>query len=908
LDQLVADVTASNSRVLVLRGEAGVGKTALIDHLASAADGCRVLRATGVESEMELAFAGLHQLCSPMLRRIDHLPAPQRDALGTAFGQIAGQAADRFLVGLAVLSLLGDVAESKPLLCIVDDAQWLDQVSAQILAFVARRLLAEPVGLVFAVREPTDAFAGLPHLSIPGLGAADARALLESVSPGRLDEPVRDRIVAEARGNPLALLELPRGLTAAELAGGFARPDARPLMTQMERSFVRRVQSLPAPTQQLLVLAAAEPTGDAALLGRASRQLGVGSAAQAPAEAEGLIEFGTPVRFRHPLVRSAAYRSATPAARREAHRALAEATDPEVDPDRRVWHLAQAAAEPDEEVAAGLERSADRARRRGGAAAAAAFLTRAAELTADPSRLGARTLAAARAKFEAADADGAQALLTAAGTTQLDELQRAELGRLRAQVVYSRSRGSEAPPLLLQAANDLAPLDGPLARETYLEALGAAIFAGRLGTVPLPEVAAAASAALPDATGRLPTDLLLGAVARRFTDDHATSASPIRDTLGVLRAHIGEGHEDALHWLWLAWLLAGDAWDDDAWEEFATHAVASAREIGALGELPLALTYRASAHIHAGDFGQAAALLDESDSLTAAIGSPPLRAITLLFAAWRGDEPSTIDLLAGAMENAIARGEGRAHGNAGWVTAVLYNGLGRYAEALAGARRACEFDDLGLCGFALVELVEAAVHCGELDAAADALNRLERSTLASGTDWALGMLARSRALLASGDDADALYREAIERLARTRIVVHHARAHLVYGEWLRRHDRRRESRTHLRAAFDTFHSIGAAAFAERADRELRAAGETVRKRAATGREELTAQESQIARLAAQGRTNVEIGSELFISARTVEYHLSKVYPKLGITTRRGLRGALGRFDRTGSGPSAPTRR
>jgi DNA-binding CsgD family transcriptional regulator len=846
---------------------------------------------------MELAFGGLHQLCAPMLSGIDHLPAPQRDALGTAFGLIAGQAADRFLVGLAVLSLLGEAADKEPLVCLVDDAQWLDQVTAQILAFVSRRLLAESVGLVFAVREPSDALAGLPERSIAGLGVVDARNLLELVSPGRLDERVRDRIVSEARGNPLALLELPRGRTAAELAGGFARPDAGPMASQLERSFVRRVQSLPLPTQRLLLVAAAEPAGDSAVLWRAVQRLGIEPGAAAPAEADGLIEFGAQVRFRHPLVRSASYRSGNHADRRAAHHALAQVTDLQSDPDRRAWHLAQATSEPDEAVAVALEQSADRARRRGGVAAAAAFLARAFELTADPDLRGTRALAAARSKFEAADPDAAEAFLEQAELTRLDDVQDAELARLRAQVVYSRSRGNEAPPLLLEAANRLATLDGVLARETYLEALGAAVFAGRLGTVTLQQIADAAHEVFPDPSSGVLTDQLLVAVARRFVDDPATSAAPIRDALHVLRHHVVEGDDGSLRWLWLAWLLAGDSWDDDTWEQLAERAVIAARETGALGVLPLALTYRASNHLHAGEFVLAGTLLDESHTLAEAVGAPPLKAVTLLYSAWRGDEASTVDLMAWGMDNAITRGEGRAIGGAGWVMAVLYNGLGRYREALAASRRACEFDDLGICGFALIELIEAAVHCGEVDVATVALTQLEERTMASGTDWALGVLARSRALLASASDADALYRESIERLGRTRIAVHMCRSQLAYGEWLRRNGRRRDARVQLRSALKSFRAMGAEAFSQRADRELRATGESLRERATTSPDGLTPQESHIARLASLGRTNVEIGSELFISARTVEYHLSKVYPKLGVSSRRGLRGALERFDK-----------
>ena len=489
LERLISGARSGQSQVLVLRGEAGIGKTALLEYVSERASGFRVVRAAGVQSDMELAFAGLQQLCAPLLDRRDRLPEPQRDALTTAFGLSAGTTPDRFLVGLAVLSLLAAAAEDEPVVCLVDDAQWLDRVSAQTLAFVARRLMAEPVALVFASREASgEELTGLPELTIRGLRNGDARALLDSAILGRLDERVRDRIVAETRGNPLALLELPRDITAAELAGGFALPDAGPLAGQIEQSFLRRIHSLPIQTQRLLLTAAAEPVGDAPLLTRAVQRLGIGADAAAPAKAAGLVEIGTRVRFRHPLVRSAAYRAADLADRQEIHRALAEATDPQSDADRRAWHRAHAAVGPDEAVAAELERSADRAQVRGGVAAAAAFLQRATELTPDPARRAARGLAAAQAEFDAAALDAAYELLAMVDLGPLDELQRALVVRLRARIVFARSRGSGATPMLLDAAKQLLdaakqlePLDRGLGRETYLEAIGAAMFAGRLG-------------------------------------------------------------------------------------------------------------------------------------------------------------------------------------------------------------------------------------------------------------------------------------------------------------------------------------------------------------------------------------------------------------------------------------------
>jgi len=893
LDQLLGGVRAGRSQVLVVRGEAGIGKSALLDDLELRAVGCQVSRAAGVESEMELPFAGLHQVCGPMLGRLPGLPRPQRDALSVAFGLRPGEPPDRLLVGLALLGLLAREAEDRPLVCVVDDAQWLDRASTEALAFVARRLLAEPVALVFAVREPTDrtALGGLPEMTVEGLRGADAHALLESAVPGRLDERVRDRIVAETRGNPLALLELPRGRTAAQLAGGFAL-DGRPLANRIEQSFRERLASLPAPTRRLLLTAGADPVGDVTLLWRAAALQGIGADAAAPAEAAGLVEFDTRVRFHHPLVRSAVYRSALPADRRAVHAALAEATDAGVDPDRRAWHRAQAAVGPDEAVAGALEASADRAQRRGGIAAAAAFLSRATELTPDPARRGARALAAAQATFLAGAPDDAYAMLGAAEMGPLDELRQARVTRLWAQIVFARHRGSDAPPLLLTAARQLERLDRGLARETYLEALGAAVFAGRLGD---PSGARdAARAALAAGTGeRGPTDLVLDGVAMRLTDGYASGVRPLRQALEAFREQARGGADDSMRWLWLACPVAPEPvapelWDDEAWHELATRTVALARDNGVLAVLPTALIYRAGVHVHLGEFDAATALLEEADAISAATGSTPASYSGLLLAAWRGAADRAAPLIDAAVANATARGEGRAIGLAGYASAVLHNGLRQYEAALAGARRACDHDDLGFFGWSLVELVEAATRCGRREMAAAALTQLAERTEASSTDWALGMLARSRALHADGAAAEAAYQVAIERLSRTRVAVHLARAHLVYGEWLRREGRRVDAREQLRTAHTMLDRMGAAAFAERARRELVATGETVRKRTGEPPAGLTAQEAQIARLAAERLTNSEIAGQLFISPRTVEYHLRKIFAKLGVASRREL--------------------
>jgi DNA-binding CsgD family transcriptional regulator/tetratricopeptide (TPR) repeat protein len=893
LDVLLDAARRGESRALVLRGEPGVGKTALLDYAIGSAPDFRVLRAGGVESEMELAFASLQQVCAPMLDRLERIPGPRQHALRVAFGLSVGAAPDRFLVGVAALDLLSELAEEQPLLCVVDDAQWLDEASAQALTFVARRVLAEPLAMLFVTRVPIPALGGLPELIVDGIGDDDARALLATGIRGPLDERVRERIIAETRGNPLALLELPRGLTPAELAGGFALPDARPLVDRIERSFLRRVRSLPPGSQQLLLIGAAEPVGDVTLLWRAAERLGVGPDAVAPAEAAGLLALGARVRFRHPLVRSAVYRAATPNDRREVHRALAEATDPATDPDRRAWHRAHSAPGLDEEVARELERSADRAQRRGGVAAMAGFLERAAELTPDPARRGARALAAAQAKLDAGAPEAAQGLLASAELTPLDELRRARLERLRGQILFARSRGSDAPPLLLDAAKRFESLDVASARETYVEAFGAAIFAGREsrdgGVL---EAAEAARAAPPGPRPSRPVDLLLDGLAKRFTEPFGEALPALRQALHALAGGDGRGG-DEVRWLRTSPGIAGQAlatelWDDETWHELASREVSLARKAGAIAVLPIALTYRAGVHLHAGEFAEASALIEEADAISVATGNPPLRYASLMLLAWRGHEVAALRAIESSLQNATARGEGRAIGLAHYSAAVLYNSLGRYQDALVAAKHACAYEDLGFFGWALVELVEAGARSDARDAASNALEQLDERTRASGTDWALGVRARSAALVGHGDTAEALFREAIERLGRSRITVHLPRAHLVYGEWLRRENRRVDARRQLRVAHDAFSRMGVEAFADRARRELLATGKTVRRRIDETRDVLTPQEAQIARLARDGLSNPDIGAQLFISPRTVQYHLRKVFVKLGISSRNQL--------------------
>ncbi len=900
LDQLIADVRAGESGALVVRGEAGVGKTALLEYLLDRATGCQVRRAAGIQSEMELTFAALQQVCAPMLDRLLTLPDPQQEALRTAFGLAVGAPPDRFMVGLAVLGLFAEVARARPLVCVLDDAQWLDRASAQVLAFVARRLLAESVAMIFAVREsPTTEqpevpeLAGLAELPISGLPDDDARLLLTSTYRGPVDAPVLDRVLAEAGGNPLALLELPRGFAPSELAGGFGLSSGSRRPGWIERSFQRQVAPLPAETRQLLLVAAAEPVGDPVLVRRAAEQLGIRvETAAPPAEAAGLAEFATQVRFRHPLLRSAIYRAAQPDERRRVHGVLAQVTDSQADPDRRAWHYAQAAAGPDEDVAAELERSADRARARGGLAAAAAFLERASELTPEPARRGQRALAAAQATFQAGNPDSSLQLLSVADASPLRELQRAEVDVLRARIAFMMNRGRDAPSLLLKAAAELEGLDVRLARDTYLEALDAARFAAHLASgAGLQDVAEAAKAVPPAPPPPRAADLLLDGLAVRFTDGHAAGVPLLRQAVSAFGAR-DLPTEEGLRWLWLASTTCQDhLWDERTSEALATRHVQMVREAGALTVLPLALTSSIVMRTFLGDLTTAAALLEEEQAVVEATGVPIAWYGPLFLAAWQGREVEAFQLIEAGLAENERRGEGDGVIACGWVKALMCNSLGRYEEALAAAEQATDRPiEVGTPYWAsLVELVTAAARAGQPERATNAFGRLTRLTQGARTDWALGLEARCRALLTDGAAAESYYREAVERLGHTLVRGELARSHLVYGEWLRRTHRRVDAREQLRAAHETFTTMGAQAFADRAARELAATGEAVRKRTVDTVSDLTARETQIVRMVREGLSNAEIGGRLFISTRTVEWHLSKIFAKLHITSRRQLR-------------------
>jgi DNA-binding CsgD family transcriptional regulator len=897
LDDVVASVRGGKSRSLLLWGEAGIGKLALLEYLVESVSDLTVVRAVGVESEMELAYASLHLVCGPLLDRLSRLPSPQRRALEVVFGLSDGGPPDRFLVGLAVLTLLSEVAEDGPVLCVVDDAQWLDRASALTLAFVARRLLAEAVGIVLAVRQVGAELSHLPELEVRGLVNGDAHTLLRSAVRSKLDDRVRDRIVAETRGNPLALLELPRGLTATQLAGGFGLSGAPGLSGQIEESFIRRLETLSDPARRLLLLAAAEPVGDPELFWRAAERLGIARAVDFVAETAGLLAIDQWVTFRHPLVRSAVYRSADPAERRAVHLALAESTDREVDPDRRAWHLADAAAGPDESVALELERSASRAQARGGVAAAAAFLKRSVMVSRDPVRRTERALAAGQAHLQAGAFDAALQMLASAEAGSLDELGRAQADLLRGQIEFASSWGGQARALLLRAARRLESLDPALARETYLDAWGAAMIAGRFaGAGNVRDVSRTAMSARQPGGAPRPADLLLSGLCVLGSEGRAAAAPVLRRAVsGFAEGEVAAA--EGMRWGHLVGVAALMLWDEESLHKINARQLQTVREAGLLVDLPLYLQGLGLVAAWRGDFGAAAAMIAEGDAVAEATGTRVGRYAAVALAGFRGREAEASAAIEVEVRNASAAQQGFGIQWCRWVCAILYNGLGRYEKALAEAQSASgEAPDLYVSGWALPELIEGAIRTGRTQVAGEGLERLVEATGVGDSDWGLGILARSRALLSDGPDAESSYREAIERLSRTQLRTELARAHLLYGEWLRRAHRRVEAREQLRVAHTMLSEMGMEAFAERARRELHATGAKLRKRTVETRDDLTAHERQIAQLACEGLSNPEIGTRLFLSPRTVEWHLQRIFGKLGIHRRRELASALSRGD------------
>ena len=881
------------SGILVIRGEAGIGKSALLAGVLTKADGFRTIHISGAESEMELAYAGVQQLCGSILAHIDRLPDPQKNALRVALGLREGTAPDRLLVSLAVLTLLGDAGAERPTLCIIDDAQWVDRASLQALTFAARRLLADPVVMIFATRTPAadHELDGLPELRLSRLAHIHADALLSEVMPGQLDETVRENILAEADGNPLALLELRHAMAPAVLAGGYGLTAATSVARRIEREYEQRLQELPAATRTLLLIAAAEPTGDPAWLWAAASRLQLDVDASVPAERSGLITVESRLRFRHPLVRSAVYRNASPSERRQAHAALADVVTGPAAGEHRAWHRAHSTSAPDETVAVELVRSAERARRRGGAAAAAAFLAYAVELTPDPVRRAERALDAALCKLDAGDTEAANRLLAAVAGTE-DELLCARADLLRAKIAFAAQRGRDAPPLLLAAAERLAPLDPTLARVTYLEALTAAMIVGRLSVEERSSASAIAAAtrrAPPPIGSPTAADLFLDGLVVRLTEGHAAAAQLLQRAISQYLAEDEAGRADPRsHDVTLRVLL--DLFDQDTYSSLNARQLELLRAAGELTVLPAALTTYAGERVTSGDFARASDLLEQSEAISTATGAPPHRSIQTYLAACRGQEQLGKELARVTIRDATARGEGSEITVVLFALAILHNGLGQYDEALTACASALEYDDVGMYGHVLNETVEAAARSGNASIAETAAARMIERAEATGTPTALGYAARAKALTTTGPAAEPDYRTAISELERSPLKVMAARTHLIFGEWLRRANRRAEARNELRVAHEMFLQMGADGFAERTRRELQAAGEPLRKdQGERSTATLTTQESYIARLAGDGYTNSEIASHLFISPRTVEWHLGKIFAKLGVSSRRELR-------------------
>ncbi len=894
LDRLLADARAGRSGALVVRGEAGIGKSALLRYTARRAAGFRVQQIAAVEAEMELPFAGLQQLLAPVLDHLAAIPDPQRVAVETAFGATVGPPPDRFLISLAILSLLAALAEERPLLCIVDDAQWLDTASGQTLAFVARRCAAERIAMIFGVRDPIGApqFDDLPPLAVEGLGQDDARALLERASATPLDARVRDRIVAESRGNPLALLELPRGVTSTALAGGFVVPVRGDLPRRLEGLYVERSTTLPEATRRLLLIAAADPTGSPSLLWKAAEALDVGADALGPAADAGLLEVGAAVRFPHPLARSALYRAAAPEERRGVHAALAEATDPVGDGDRRAWHRAAAATEPDEDVARDLESCSDKARARGGMAASAAFLRRAAALTPDPDRRTERALAAGQCSMQAGAFDDAAVMLTAAETEALDPACRAHVAFLRGQIAFATGRTSDAAPLLLGAAEQLVQHDADLARAAYLTGIGAAMWGGPAHASRLVE-ACRAALALP-ALEREPSaaDALLEGVATLVAKGHA-AAAPILRRAAQGFAGPEASVDDALRWGWFSTATSNALWDDEGLRAICARQIEIVRETGALAGAQTHLTALGTLAARSGDLAQCESWMAESAAVADATGAQIAPYNEMLVLALRGRLPEAEALIETTIEQGREHQQGMAMTVASWAASMLFNGASQFEDARqAAAAAASTPHEVFAAVWALPELIEAAVKTGAGAEARAALERLIGTTEPADTAFALGVEARCRALVADAAEADAWYRRSIELLATTRMRADLARTHLLYGEWLPRAGRHSRAREHLRTAHGLFNSMGFEGFTERARRELRESGETVGPEVVTLSPDLTAQERQIAQLARDGLSNPEIGARLFVSPRTVEWHLGRIFAKLGIRSRRSLATAL----------------
>jgi DNA-binding CsgD family transcriptional regulator len=891
VEGMVEAVSAGRGGALLVLGETGIGKTSLLDHAAGVAAirGLAVQRAAGAETEAQLPFAALHQLLTPFLDRTDDLPPLRHAALATAFGLADGGEPNVFVVGLAALALLEAAAAETPLVCLVDDAQWLDSATAAALALASRRLGSSRVGMIIAVREPVESqqpLRGLPELELRGLSGGAVGRLIRSSVSGVVSDQVVSVLAAESGGNPSALLSQVSGLDATQLAGTRTLPDPLPSTgNHLEEALIRRVRRLPDETRTLLLLLAAERAGDTRALVRAYGRLGIGDDAAGPAEQEGLVAVGERITFRHPALRGVIYGSANADERRRVHRVLAAVMRPGAEADERTWHRAAASMAPREAIARDLEEWAERMISRLEFRRAAELLSRASALTPDAAGRARRAIAAARAELEAGSPSRAQSLLAEITLHPDDAVAQAQALRLRAAIGATLEDDPARPVRLLDAARALERIDVRQARDAYLEALIAAADAGGFGRGPdvLGTARATRDAPQVDPSKRVPADLLLDGFASVFLDGHRAAAASLRAAVDGMRA------SDAFSMLGLGCRAAAELWDDEALRELASRRVELARSAGASSALPQALESLGACEAMSGRFDIAEAHFDEADVLTVTVLGTVQRdrrdSWRLFVSAWRGREAEARMLGETAKRNAAARGLGGRMSLVHHALCVLELGQGRYAAALSAAKEALRSPTFFAGVATLPELAEAAVRGGAVDAAAAAADRLEESAAAGGTEWGAGMLARTRALLAEGDRAESLYIEAIEHLNRCRITPQLARARLLYGEWLRRERRARDAREELREAARMFRSMGAEAFAQRAEDELHASGEHLIARNPETFELLTAQELRIAELAGDGETNREIASRLYVSPRTVEYHLRKIFKKLGVSGR-----------------------
>jgi DNA-binding CsgD family transcriptional regulator len=902
IDRVLDAIRSGLSGTLVLRGGPGVGKSTLLKYAITTAPDLRVCRIAGVESEISMAFGGLHQLLVPCLPQLDGLPPPQRSALRVAFGQEAGPPPERFLVGLAALTLFSRAAEAQPLLCTIDDAHWLDPESAQALGFVARRLYADRVGFIVGVGEPAaqPVFEQLPTITVDGLPDAEARELLGSVVGGALSAQAVDRILADTRNNPLALVELGTQYTADQLSGRAAQPEPLPLGQRLQEHFLRQVGSLSPDAQAFALLAAADPEGDRARLWRVAAQAGIDpDAASAGTAGAGVLEFpGNSVRFRYPLLRSAVYHGASVVDRRQAHRAWSE----EGDPDLRVWHLAAATVVPDEELAAELQHTAERAGTRGGYAARAALLRRSADLTPDDARRAEREVALAEARLMAGEPVDAQKILDGTLPRLTSVAARCRAQRLEGAICFAQGNAAEAARILAGASQTLAG-DDRMARDTMLMALQAAIWAGPAQTR---EIARAARAFPPVSFASASVaDLLLEGYSARYTLGYHASVEPFRAAVTALLA----GDLDpavGLRWFALGTAAAGSLWDDEATFDLSDRWEKMAHAAGAFTTLPVALVFHAVSESTAGHFREADtrwALMLEVVTMGSGPGVLGVNSRSSgLLLAYRGCLTEARATGLAQVRESAARGQGGPADIGRYIVALADLFGGDYAAAMSSAQTVIDDDPAYSAERALPELIEAAVRAGDYEAAATARKTLSERALAAGTPWALGLRARCEALLAEGADAESCYLESISQLKRCRMAVDLARTHLLYGQWLRRAKRRRDARHELRTAHDMFAVMGADRFAEQAAAELRATGERARARTPDTVVDLTPQETRVADLAAAGASDSEIAAQLFISPSTVDYHLRKVFRKLHVTSRTQLTGRL----RSGSGAGTPS--